>query len=77
MLACLDWVLIIFGTQVIKKNRSVRSLFPDYLSVFYDYVLTGKFKLKNVNTIKIFSLAELLTFFPWEELKKKKKMEVA
>ena len=77
MLACLDWVLIIFGTQVIKKNRSVRSLFPDYLSVFYDYVLTGKFKLKNVNTIKIFSLAELLTFFPWEELKKKKMMEVA
>ena len=32
-----DWVLIIFGTQVIKKKRPVRPMFPDYLSVSYDY----------------------------------------
>ena len=33
----MDWVLIIFGTQVIKKKRPVRPVFPDYLSVSYDY----------------------------------------
>ena len=38
MQARVDWVLIIFGTQVIKKRRPVRSVFPDYLSVSYDYV---------------------------------------
>ena len=32
-----DWVLRIFGTQVIKKKRPVRPVFPDYLSVSYDY----------------------------------------
>ena len=32
----MDWVLIIFETQVIKKNRPVRPVFPDYLSVSYD-----------------------------------------
>ena len=37
MQARVDWVLIIFGTQVIKKKRSVRPVFPDYLSVSYDY----------------------------------------
>ena len=37
MQACVDWVLIIFGTQVIKKKRPVRPVFPDYLSVSYDY----------------------------------------
>ena len=35
--ARVDWVLIIFGTQVIKKKRPVRPVFPDYLSVSYDY----------------------------------------
>ena len=30
-------VLIIFGIQVIKKTRQVRPVFPDYLSVSYDY----------------------------------------
>ena len=34
-----DWVLIIFGTQVIKKKRLVRPVFSDYLSVSYDYGL--------------------------------------
>ena len=29
----LGWVLIIFGTQVIKKKQPVRPVFPDYLSV--------------------------------------------
>ena len=36
----MDWVLIIFGTQVIKKKRPVRPVFPGYLSVSYDYGLT-------------------------------------
>ena len=37
MQACVDWVLIIFGTQVMKKKRPVRPVFPDYLSISYDY----------------------------------------
>ena len=39
MQACINWVLIIFKTQVIKKKRPVQPMFPDYLSVSYDYVL--------------------------------------
>ena len=38
MQARVDWVLIIFGTQVIEKKRPVRPVFPDYLSISYDYV---------------------------------------
>ena len=38
MQARVDWVLIILGTQVIKKKRLGRSVFPNYLSVSYDYV---------------------------------------
>ena len=37
MQACVDWVLIIFGTQFIKKKRLVQTVFLDYLSVSYDY----------------------------------------
>ena len=37
MQVSVDWVLRIFGTQVIKKKRPVRPVFPDYLSVSYDY----------------------------------------
>ena len=37
MQASVDWVLIILGTQVIKKKRPVRPVFPDYLSLSYDY----------------------------------------
>ena len=37
MQARVDWVLIIFGTQVIKKKRPVRPVFPGYLCVSYDY----------------------------------------
>ena len=42
MQARVDWVLIIFGTQVIKKKRPVRPVFPDYLSVSYDYAPINK-----------------------------------
>ena len=45
MQACVDWVLIIFGTQIIKKKRPVRSVFPDYLSVSYDY---GQIKINSL-----------------------------
>ena len=37
MQACVDWVLTIFGTQVIKKKRPVWPVFPDYVSVSYGY----------------------------------------
>ena len=40
MQACLDWVLIILGTQVIKKKRPVRPVFPDYRSVSCGYGFT-------------------------------------
>ena len=33
----MDWVLIILKTQVIRKKRPVRPVFPDYLSVSYGY----------------------------------------
>ena len=39
MQASIEWVLIVFGIQVIKTKRSVRSVFPGYHSVFYDYVI--------------------------------------
>ena len=35
----MDWVLKICGTQVTKEKRPVWPVFPDYLSVSYDYVL--------------------------------------
>ena len=40
--ARVDWVLLIFGTQVLKKKRPVRPVFLDYLSVSYDYGLLWK-----------------------------------
>ena len=39
MQAQVDWALIIFGTQVKKKKRPVRPVFPGYLSDSYDYGL--------------------------------------
>ena len=54
MQARVDWVLIILGTQVIKKKRPVRPVFLDYLSVSYDYALT------NITNTKIFFLQMLL-----------------
>ena len=37
MQARVDCVLIVLRTQVIKKKRPVRSVFPHYRSVSYDY----------------------------------------
>ena len=37
MQACVNWVLIMFGTQVIQKTRPVRCVFLDYCSISYDY----------------------------------------
>ena len=42
MQARVDWVLTILGTQVIKKKRPVRSVFPDYHSVSYDHDNTNR-----------------------------------
>ena len=42
MQAPVDWVLIIFGTQVTKKKGPVRRVFPGYLSVSYDYACTNQ-----------------------------------
>ena len=56
MKARVDWVLIVFGTQAIKKKRPVRPVSPDYLSISYDYgsickstscQLNVLFRLKN------------------------------
>ena len=49
MQARVDWILIIFGTQVIKKKWPVRPVFPDYLSVSYNYDFTD---VKVCNFIK-------------------------
>ena len=45
MQACVEWVLIVFGTQVIKEKPPVRSVFPDCFSVSYDYG-GGEFRIK-------------------------------
>ena len=37
MQACVNWVLITFGTQLTNKKWLVRPVFPDYLSVSYNY----------------------------------------
>ena len=50
MQARVDWVLKIFGTQVIKKKRPVRPVFPDYLSVSYDYGSTYIFTKKTTSS---------------------------
>ena len=68
MQARVDWVLRIFGTQVTKKKRPFRHMFPDYLSVSYDYEWTKSrgiqvtmiFKFLNFNAIFIQSKAHLL-----------------
>ena len=33
----MNWVLRIFGTQVIKRKQPVQPVFPDYLFVSYYY----------------------------------------
>ena len=37
MEARVNWILIILGTQFIKKKQPVWPVFPHYLSVSYDY----------------------------------------
>ena len=39
MQARVDWVLIIFGTQVIKKKRPVWPLFPDYPAAYSELMI--------------------------------------
>ena len=41
MQAAVEWVPRIFGTPVTRKKRPVRPVFPDYLSVSYDYGLNS------------------------------------
>ena len=65
----LEWVLIIFGTQVIKKKRTVRPVFLDYLSVSYGY---GKMKLYIIVHLLKESLIEMFFFwvvFSWVHVK--------
>ena len=61
MQACVDWVLITFGTQVINKKRPVRSVFPDYLSISYDYDVNEQVFIFNSTITDIMS-----NFFPNE-----------
>ena len=49
----MDWVPIIFGTQVIKKKRPARPVFPDYLSVSYDYGLREILKKAKIDVLCI------------------------
>ena len=42
-----DWVLIIFGTQVIRKKRPVRPFVPDYLFVSYEQLLNFMAKCRE------------------------------
>ena len=65
MQAYVDWVLIIFGTHVMRKKRPVWPVFPDYLSVSYDYKLTEGLLYIGVYGLKfISSSASLSVFFP-------------
>ena len=54
MQARVDWVLIILGTQVIKKKQPVWPVFPDYLSVSYEYVSPSKQKFCICNQKELF-----------------------
>ena len=54
MQARVDWVLRIFGTQVKRKKRPLRPVFPDYLSVCYDYGLN-----KSLEQVKIIRAKKL------------------
>ena len=58
MQVCVDWVLIIFGTQVIKEKPSVLPVFPEYLSVSYDYTIAIFF-----HTYKLHHQTWLLKWF--------------
>ena len=57
--ACVDWVLIVFGTQVINKKRPVRPVFLDYLSVSYDYNFFDVVKNRTSNKFAKINLKEI------------------
>ena len=57
--ACVDWVLIVFGTQVIKKKRPVRPVFLDYFSVSYDYNFFDVVKNRTSNKFTKINLKEI------------------
>ena len=56
MQACLDWFLINFGAQVKKKKRPFRPVFPDYLSVSYDYAYSDVVVRAKVMLTKNFNI---------------------
>ena len=58
----MDWVLIIFGIQVIKKKRSVQPVFPDYLSVSYDYEKTDYYAKISDTESKYFTTSDYKIF---------------
>ena len=63
MQACVDWVLRIFGTQVTRKKQPIRPVFPDYLSVSYDY------GFNNNSSVPLFSYSGWLglhKIHPWK-----------
>ena len=53
MQARVDWVLKIFGTQVTKKKRPVRPVFPDYLSVSYDYAFSKSIAIMSIGDVEV------------------------
>ena len=52
MQARVDWVLIIFETEVLKEKRPVWPVFPDYLSVSYDYGMINSNHMNQSNQIE-------------------------
>ena len=74
MQARVDWVLIIFGTQVIEKKRLVWPVIPDYLSVSYDndlkYACSILYFSKSNETLKL-SCRPLLLYIKFLKNKKR------
>ena len=62
MHARVDWVLIIFGTQVTRKKRPVRLVFPDNLSVSYDCTKTHILLIGLILTNKLLYFNKLKNF---------------
>ena len=60
MQAHVDWVLRIFGTQVTKAKRPVQPVFPDYLSVSYDYDLIHLTTYWRIESNLVVSVSEKL-----------------
>ena len=71
MQARVDWVLITFGTQVIKKKRPVRPVFPDY--PFLMTMVKSKFSVDNmIHSLQIDTLPLTSTQIKSETLKDKR-----